>query len=179
MLRALNELPQKSKPAEPGADWAVEAFFVSAALAHVNRAALGEAFFGHRFMSSLHRAINLIVALTLVALGGSEPSRPPSTDDGTVGRQAAGGFRVAELLDFEHVWAAGVLAPPRRGGERVLPRRALPASHRRCSFVTAARVRRLSAESSCDRRHRRCCHRPPALYRNRSIERWRRQTVLL
>ena len=28
MLRALNELPQKSKLAEPGADWACGGFFV-------------------------------------------------------------------------------------------------------------------------------------------------------
>ena len=37
--------------------------------------------------------------------------------DGTVGRQGAGGFRVDELLDFEHVWAAGVLAAPQAVNE--------------------------------------------------------------
>jgi hypothetical protein len=35
-------------------------------------------------------------------------------------------FRVAELLDFEHVWTAGVLAPPRRGGDESCPGAVVP-----------------------------------------------------
>ena len=35
-------------------------------------------------------------------------------------------FRVAKLFDFEHVWAAGVLAPPRRGGDESCPGAVVP-----------------------------------------------------